>query len=273
MRRRSRGWSRRGGGRVVGLAALGLTAGSVVDPDTLRNLFTKRLHPVTGEVLGRTPHEFAKLEEEIAAQVEAAMAEEPEEMQTPERRRELTFMIRAEAGREHVNFYDVGFSVPKSPSLLQVGWIAAAEEAQAAGDLDRAAECEAKAEEIEQVVFSRPAASCAWPNSTCTCVPGITAHRRGSGATALGCLQRSSCITRRGPLKGRRPATRSCTRTSRSGRTRSAGTVQTAPTGALTRRACIRCSPTTPRSANWSWSSGCSGSAMRSSGPPTVTSR
>ena len=73
-------------------------------------------------------------------------------MQTPERRRELTFMVRAEAGREHVNFYDVGFSVPKSVSLLQVGWIAAAEEARAAGDLDRAAECEAKAEEIEQAV-------------------------------------------------------------------------------------------------------------------------
>ena len=74
-------------------------------------------------------------------------------MQSPERRRELTFMVRAEAGREHVNFYDVGFSVPKSLSLLQVGWIAAAEEARAAGDLDRAAECEAKAEEIEQAVF------------------------------------------------------------------------------------------------------------------------
>ena len=28
-----------------GLAALGLTAGSVVDPDTLRNLFTKRHSP------------------------------------------------------------------------------------------------------------------------------------------------------------------------------------------------------------------------------------
>ena len=91
-----------------GLAALGLTAGSVVDPDTLRNLFTKRLHPVTGEVLGRAPHQFAKLDEAIAAQVDAAMAEEPEEMQTPERRRELTFMVRAEAGREHVNFSRAG---------------------------------------------------------------------------------------------------------------------------------------------------------------------
>ena len=108
---------------------------------------------MTGEVLGRPPHQFAKLDEEIAAQVDAAMAEEPEEKQTPERRRELTFMIRAEAGREHVNFYDVGFSVPKSLSLLQVGWIAAAEEARAAGDLAGAAECEAKAEEIEQAVF------------------------------------------------------------------------------------------------------------------------
>ena len=134
-----------------GLAALGLTAGSVVDPDTLRNLFTKRIHPVSGEVLGRKPHEFKSLEDEIKDQVDALMLEEPD--QSPERRRELTFMVRAEAGREHVNFYDVGFSVPKSLSLLQVGWIAAAEEARAAGDLARAAECEAKAEEIEQAVM------------------------------------------------------------------------------------------------------------------------
>ena len=30
-----------------GLEALGLEAGSVVDPDTLRNLFTKRIHPIS----------------------------------------------------------------------------------------------------------------------------------------------------------------------------------------------------------------------------------
>ena len=135
-----------------GLQALGLTAGSVVAPDTLRNLFTKRIHPVSGEVLGRKPHEFKNLEDEIKAQVAAIMAEEPD--QSPEREREVTFMVRAETGREHVNFYDVGFSVPKSVSLLQVGWAAAAAEARAAGDLNRAAECDAKAEEIEQAVMA-----------------------------------------------------------------------------------------------------------------------
>ena len=137
-----------------GLEALGLEAGSVVDADTLRNLFTKRIHPASGEVLGRKPHEFKELEKEIEAKVKALMAEEPPEMQTPERERELTFMVRAESGREHVNFYDVGFSVPKSVSLLQTGWMAAAAKARAAGELERAAECEAKAEEIEQAVMA-----------------------------------------------------------------------------------------------------------------------
>ena len=39
-----------------GLAALGLIAGAIVDPDTLRDLFTRQIHPWTGEVLGRNPH-------------------------------------------------------------------------------------------------------------------------------------------------------------------------------------------------------------------------
>jgi conjugative relaxase-like TrwC/TraI family protein len=137
-----------------GLAALGLIAGAIVDPDTLRNLFTKRIHPQTGEVLGRSPHTFKKLDDEIEDLVDALMLDEPAHMQTPERRRELTFMVRVDAGREHVNFYDVGFSVPKSVSLLQVGWTAAAAEARAAGDTARAAECDAKAGELEQAVMA-----------------------------------------------------------------------------------------------------------------------
>ena len=132
-----------------GLKALGLEAGSVVNPDTLRNLFTKRLHPVSGEVLGK-PHKFKDLNDEIKDQVDALMLEEPD--QSPERRRELTFMVRSEAGREHVNFYDFGFDTPKSVGLLQVGWMAAVTSARAAGDLDRAAECKAKAGEIEEAV-------------------------------------------------------------------------------------------------------------------------
>ena len=137
-----------------GLEALGLQAGSVVDPDTLRNLFTRRLHPTSGEVLGRTPHGFKNLEKQIAAQVAELMAEEPPEMRTPEREREITFLVRSETGREHVNFYDFGFDTPKSAGLLQVGWMAAAAEARAAGDLDRAGECKAKADEIEQAVMA-----------------------------------------------------------------------------------------------------------------------
>jgi conjugative relaxase-like TrwC/TraI family protein len=136
-----------------GLAALGLEEGSIVDTGIMRNLFTERIHPQTGEQLGRKPHTFAKLDEEIAAVVETLLLDEPEEMRTPERKRELTFMVRAEIGREHVNFYDVGFSVPKSLSLAQVGWSGAAAEARAAGDLARAAECEARAEEIERAVM------------------------------------------------------------------------------------------------------------------------
>ena len=137
-----------------GLEALGLEAGSVVDPDTLRNLFTKRIHPTNpNRVLGPAElHGFKKLEKQIEAKVEALWAEEPPEMRTEERKRELTFMVRSECGREHVNFYDFGFDTPKSAGLLQVGWLAAAAEARAAGDLDRAAECKAKANEIEEAV-------------------------------------------------------------------------------------------------------------------------
>jgi len=138
-----------------GLKALGLEAGSAVDPDTLRALFTERIHPVSGEVLGRKPHEFRELEKDIAAKVDALMAEEPD--QSPERRREVTFMVRSESGREHVNFYDVGFPVPKSASLLQVGWMAKAAAARVAGDLTAAAEYAAKAEELERVVNSAAA--------------------------------------------------------------------------------------------------------------------
>ena len=137
-----------------GLAALGLEAGSVVDPDTLRNLFTNRIHPADpNRVLGPVVlHGFKKLEAQIKAKVAELMDEEPAGLRTPERERELTFMVRSEAGREHVNFYDFGFDTPKSAGLLQVGWMAAAAEARAAGDLDRAAECKAKADEIEQAV-------------------------------------------------------------------------------------------------------------------------
>ena len=59
-----------------GLEALGLEAGSVVDPDTLRNLFTKRIHPADPDrVLGPAePHGFKKLEKQIEAKVDALMA-------------------------------------------------------------------------------------------------------------------------------------------------------------------------------------------------------
>ena len=138
----------------TGLTALGLEAGSVVDPDALRDLFTKRQHPVSHKELVREPHGFKKLEEQIKAKVTELMAEEPEEMRTPEREREITFMVRSDTGREHVNFYDFGFDTPKSAGLLQVGWMAAAAEARAAGDLNRAADCKAKADEIEQAVHA-----------------------------------------------------------------------------------------------------------------------
>ena len=53
-----------------------------------------------------------------------------------------------------MTFYDVGFPVPKSVTLLQAAWMARAEKARQAGDLDYAAECGAKAMEIEGVLNS-----------------------------------------------------------------------------------------------------------------------
>ena len=135
-----------------GLKALGLEAGSAVDGDTLRALLTERIRPGTkDEVLGKKPPEYGKIKDQIKAKVDAIMAEDPD--QSAERRREVTFMVRSET-REHVNFYDVGLPIPKSASLLQVGWMARAAEARKAGDLDYAAECAAKAEELEQVVMN-----------------------------------------------------------------------------------------------------------------------
>ena len=89
------------GGQGPGRARPG--SGSAVDPGTLADLFSKRLHPAARDadgnrvVLGRKPHEFKKgdtLKDEIAARVEELYAAEPPEMQTPERKRDLTFMVR-----------------------------------------------------------------------------------------------------------------------------------------------------------------------------------
>jgi conjugative relaxase-like TrwC/TraI family protein len=146
----------------AGAESLGLAPGSVVDPDTLRRLFTERISP-EGELLGRKPHSFdkAKLEQKVEERLAKLLADEVEvlglvspDQLTARRQRDLRFLARAECSRDHVNFYDYAFSVPKSVSLLQVGWTAAADKARAAGDLARAAECDAKAEEIEQAVLA-----------------------------------------------------------------------------------------------------------------------
>lgn len=149
-----------------GLAALGLEPGSVVDPDTLRNLFTKRWKPGTSGrkavVLGRGAYKYdqAKLEQKIEAKTAELVAVEAKALGidparvTAKRRRELRFVAKAKCSRDHVNFYDYSFSVPKSVSLLQAGWTADADKARAAGDLTRAADCEAKAEEIERAVMT-----------------------------------------------------------------------------------------------------------------------
>lgn len=149
-----------------GLEALGLEPGSVVDPDTLRHLFTKRWKPGTkgakAVVLGRAPYKYdqVKLDEKIEATTAELVAVEAKALGidparvTARRRRELQFVAKAKCSRDHVNFYDYSFSVPKSVSLLQAGWTADADKARAAGDLARAAECDAKAEEIERAVIT-----------------------------------------------------------------------------------------------------------------------
>ena len=184
-----------------GLEALGLDAGSVVDPDTLRNLFTKRIHPVSGEVLGRKPHEFKKLEEEIEAQVDALMARG-------------AGPVAGAAPRADV--HGPGRGGPGARQLLRRRFLGAQVGracCRSAGSRRRRRRGRPGTWTGPRSVRRRPRRSSrpSWrrrrrssgsPSSTSTSAPGITARRRGSGGTPPACLLRSSCITRRAPRKG-----------------------------------------------------------------------
>lgn len=93
-----------------GLAALGLTAGSVASEDRVRQVFGRLEDPTTGERLGRAPMKFRTPTERLAA----ALAAEPGA--TPERRAELAREITS-TQRKAVGYYDLTFSPAKSVSV------------------------------------------------------------------------------------------------------------------------------------------------------------
>ncbi|MGI5162720.1 MobF family relaxase [Microbispora sp. CA-102843] len=129
-----------------GCAELGLSG--LVDADVMTALYRDLRDPrdPAGQaILGKAPRRY-KSAEQIAAEMLAA---EPDA--TPER----VEQIHAEAARKARNavmFFDATFSPSKSVSLLHAGFQAAAVEARERGDLDAAAEMEARAEAVWDAV-------------------------------------------------------------------------------------------------------------------------
>lgn len=113
-----------------GADLLGLTG--EVDADTMRNLYHGGIAP-DGSRVGKaryTDDEAAKLlEEQISA---ACEAEGP--YITAERRCEIANEIKGKA-KSNVAFIDMTYSVPKSISVAQAGYLAAARSARDRGDL------------------------------------------------------------------------------------------------------------------------------------------
>ena len=110
-----------------GLAALGLTAGTVIDRAGFEKLFDEHVDPRTGERLGRKPQQF-KTEQDIYAELAGA-----EPHATGARLAELRAQARASV-RHAVPFWDITLSVSKSVSLLYGARLAAAERARQAGN-------------------------------------------------------------------------------------------------------------------------------------------
>ncbi len=124
-----------------GLAALGFTAGQVIDRAVFEPLYGQHLDPrdPTGKTrLGRAAQQFTP-EETIFRELAAA-----EPHATPARLAELRTLAKAQT-RHAVPFWDVTVSVSKSITLLYGGLLAAAEQARRAGDTTRADDLERRA--------------------------------------------------------------------------------------------------------------------------------
>ena len=132
-----------------GARALGL-AGQV-DAEVMRRLYHEDVGP-DGQVLARRQRKanypagtgslYERIEAEVAAQVAARGR-----FITPEEIRAVRLKLRSQF-RTVVPFYDLTFSAPKTVSVLWASLLAAAAEAEAAGD---EAEAERLAEQAEQV--------------------------------------------------------------------------------------------------------------------------
>jgi len=136
-----------------GARALGLEG--QVDPDVMRRLYHEDVGP-DGQVLGRRQRRAAypaaggslhdRIEAEVAAQVAARGR-----FITPEEIREIRLRERAKF-RTVCPFYDYTFSAPKSVSVLWASLLAAAAEAEAAGDEAEAERLAARAGQVRGAV-------------------------------------------------------------------------------------------------------------------------
>ena len=124
-----------------GLAALGFTAGQVIDRAVFEPLYGEHLDPrdPTGKTrLGRAAQQFTG-EEAIFRELAAA-----EPHASPARLAELRTLAKAQT-RHAVPFWDITVSVSKSITLFYGGLLAAAEQARRAGDTARAEHLERRA--------------------------------------------------------------------------------------------------------------------------------
>ena len=124
-----------------GLAALGFTAGQVIDRAVFEPLYGEHLDPrdPTGKTrLGRAAQQFTG-EEAIFTELAAA-----EPHASPARLAELRTLAKAQT-RHAVPFWDITVSVSKSITLFYGGLLAAAEQARRAGDTAQADHLERQA--------------------------------------------------------------------------------------------------------------------------------
>jgi hypothetical protein len=159
-----------------GLAALGLTAGTVIDRAVFEKLFGEHADPRTGKRLGRKPQQF-KTEQDIYAELAGA-----EPQATGARLAELRAQARASV-RHAVPFWDITLSVSKSVSLLYGARLAAAERARRAGDQAQARRYDRDAGKVWAAIME-------------------------GNAAALEFLQREAGMTRSGYHRGSKAETR-----------------------------------------------------------------
>ena len=136
-----------------GCATLGLSGD--VNPDQMSAVYAHLLDPRDPEqlaTLGKAPRAYKSVDDILAEK----LASEPEA--DAERLKALT-LEASKTARSAVLFHDATFSPTKSVSLLHAGYQAAAVEARAAGDVDRAQRLDDAAEAVWDAVRAGSAAA------------------------------------------------------------------------------------------------------------------